>query len=330
MTHLTYAEAIVVGLIQGVTELFPVSSLGHNVLLPAIIGGSWAKDLDVSKPESPYLAFIVGLHVATAIGLTAYFWRDWIRIIGGFFSSLRRMEIETTDQKLAWMIIFATIPVGLVGVLFEHEFRVIFGVPSRAAIFLFVNGVILFCAERFRTKKSKEADAQIAADRERQPELVSAGGPPIAQHASGQRALRQEENATAMAADRRLASYGYAQAVIIGSTQILALLAGISRDGVAMAGGMFRGLAREDAARFAFLLATPVILAAGVLKVPDLLGPLGQGIRPQILVGSIVSGIGAYVSVRFLMKYFKTRTLTPFAIYCLVAGLGSFLYLTLK
>jgi undecaprenyl-diphosphatase len=330
MTHLTYAEAIIVGLIQGVTELFPVSSLGHNVLLPAIIGGGWARDLDVSKPESPYLAFIVGLHVATAIGLTAYFWRDWVRIIGGFFSSLRRMEIETTDQKLAWMIIFATIPVGLVGVLFEHSFRVLFGVPSRAAAFLFLNGIILFCAERFRTKRSREADAQIAADREREPELVGSGGPPIAQHASGQRALRQEENASAIAADRRLAAYGYAQAVIIGSAQILALLAGISRDGVAMTAGMFRGLAREDAARFAFLLATPVILAAGVLKVPDLLGPLANGIRPQILVGSIVSGIGAYVSVRFLMKYFKTRTLTPFAIYCLIAGLGSFLYLTLK
>ncbi len=275
MIHLTYAEAIVVGLIQGVTELFPVSSLGHNVLLPAIIGGSWAKDLDVSKPESPYLAFIVG-------------------------------------------------------VIFEHEFRVIFGVPSRAAIFLFVNGIILFCAERFRTRKSKEADAQVAADRDREPELVGAGGPPIAQHASGQRALRQEETATAMAADRRLASWGYAQAVIIGSAQILALLAGISRDGVAMAAGMFRGLSREDAARFAFLLATPVILAAGVLKVPDLIGPLAKGIHGQILAGSIVSGIGAYLSVRFLMKYFKTRTLTPFAIYCLIAGLGSFIYLTVK
>jgi undecaprenyl-diphosphatase len=330
MTHLTYLEAIVVGLIQGVTELFPVSSLGHNVLLPAIIGGSWAKDLDVSRPESPYLAFIVGLHVATAIGLTSYFWRDWLRIIGGFFSSLRRMEIETTDQKLAWMIIFATIPVGLTGVLFEHQFRVIFGVPSRAAIFLFVNGIVLFCAERFRTRKSKEADAQIAADLEREPELVGAGGPPMAQHASGQRALRQEETASAIAADRRLSAWGFGSAVIIGSSQILALLAGISRDGVAMSAGMFRGLSREDAARFAFLLATPVILAAGVLKVPDLMGHLADGIRGQILAGSIVSGIGAYLSVRFLMKYFKTRTLTPFAVYCLIAGLGSFIYLTVK
>lgn len=334
MHHLTYAEAIVVGLIQGVTELFPVSSLGHNVLLPALVGGSWARDLNVSKSESPYLAFIVGLHVATAIGLTAYFWRDWVRIIRGFFSSLRHMEIETPDQKLAWMIIFATIPVGLTGVLFEHTFRTLFGVPSRAAIFLVVNGVILFCAERFRPRKSREADAQILAERQRQPEreLVGAGAgttgkAPGAQHASGQRALRQEEITTALEADRRITSFGYAQAVIIGSAQILALLAGISRDGVAMAAGMFRGMSREDAARFGFLLATPVILAAGLLKVPDLFGPLGAGIRPQILAGSIVSGIGAYLSVRFLMKYFRTRTLTPFAIYCVIAGGASLIYL---
>jgi undecaprenyl-diphosphatase len=334
MHHLTYAEAIVVGLIQGVTELFPVSSLGHNVLLPALIGGSWGRDLNVAKPESPYLAFIVGLHVATAIALTAYFWRDWIRIIGGFFSSLRRMEIETADQKLAWMIIFATIPVGLTGVIFEHTFRTLFGVPSRAAIFLVVNGLILFSAERFRPRKSREADAQVLAEGEREPEpeLVGAGAAVTgqvagAQHASGQRAQRQEEIATAVDSDRRITSYGYGPAMIIGTAQILALLAGISRDGVAMAAGMFRGLSREDAARFAFLLATPVILAAGVLKVPDLLGPLGNGIRPQILLGSVVSGIGAYLSVRFLMKYFRTRTLTPFAIYCLVAGLASLIYL---
>ncbi len=332
MHHLTYAEAIVVGLVQGVTELFPVSSLGHNVLIPAIVGGRWAEDLNVSLAKSPYLAFIVGLHVATAIGLTVYFWRDWVRIIGGFFSSLRHMEIETPDQKLAWMIIFATIPVGLTGVLFEHTFRVLFGVPSRAAIFLIVNGLILFSAERFRTRRSREADEQILAERERQPELVTAGAAPHAgaQHASGQRALRQREIATAIEADRRITSYGYAQAVIIGSAQILALLAGISRDGVAMAAGMFRGLSRQDAARFAFLLATPVILAAGVLKVPDLMGHLGDGIRPQILAGSVVSGIGAYLSVRFLMKYFRTRTLTPFAIYCLVAGLASLIYLSVK
>ena len=331
MHHLTYAEAIIVGLVQGVTELFPVSSLGHNVLIPALVGGSWAKDLNVSAQESPYLAFIVGLHVATAIALTVYFWRDWVRIIRGFFSSLRRMEIETPDQKLAWMIILATIPVGLTGLVLEHWFRTFFGVASRAAIFLVVNGLILYAAERFRPRKSREADQQILAEREKQPEpeLVAAGASPVprAQHASGQRALRQEEIATAIESDRRITSYGFGEALIIGSAQVLALLAGISRDGVAMSAGMFRGLSREDAARFGFLLATPVILAAGVLKVGDLFGHLGNGIRPQILAGSIVSGVGAYLSVRFLMKYFRTRTLTPFAIYCLVAGLGSLIYL---
>jgi undecaprenyl-diphosphatase len=328
MHHLSYLEAIVVGFIQGVTELFPVSSLGHNVLIPALVGGGWAKDLNVAKPESPYLAFIVGLHVATAIGITCYFWRDWVRLIRGFVSSLRNREVETPDQKLAWMIILATIPVGIVGLAFEHLFRVIFGVPVRAAIFLAINGVILYAGERFRTRKSLAAEQRVLAERdqeeEQESELVGArvGGT----HTSGQRALRQEQVTASIKSDRRLAAIGYLEAVLIGSAQCLALLAGISRDGVVMVAGMFRGLAREDAARFSFLLATPVILAAGVLKVPDLLGPLGNGIRPQILVGSLVSGIGAYISVRFLMKYFQTRTLTPFAIYCLVVGIGSVVY----
>ena len=164
MSHITYLEASVVGLIQGVTELFPVSSLGHNVLIPALIGGSWAADLNVAAPESPYLAFIVGLHVATAIALLIYFWRDWVRIIGGFFSSIRDRRVETVDQKLAWMIILATIPVGLVGLVFEHEFRVLFAKPIRAAIFLIINGLILFAGEKFRTRRSLAADAEIATE----------------------------------------------------------------------------------------------------------------------------------------------------------------------
>ena len=175
--HLTYFESGIVGLIQGVTELFPVSSLGHNVLLPAIVGGCWAQRLNVAAPESPYLAFIVGLHVATAIALLIYFWRDWIRIIGGFFSSIGHMirpepgvdrfEMRTVDEKMAWMIIVATIPVGLVGVAFEHEFRVFFGKPIRAAILLLINGLILFAGERFRRKASLQADQVVVAERER-------------------------------------------------------------------------------------------------------------------------------------------------------------------
>jgi undecaprenyl-diphosphatase len=349
-THLTYLEAAVVGLIQGVSELFPVSSLGHNVLIPALIGGSWGSDLNVSAKESPYLAFIVGLHVATAIALLIYFWRDWVRIIGGFFTSFgqftrpaagtSRWHLQSADQRLAWMIILATIPVGLVGLKFEHAFRVLFGVPIRAAIFLVVNGVILLLGERFRRRSSVAADQRIAAERELA--LSTAGGPGAAgpvgrpgaavarggRHASGHQAVRNQEVAEAAESDRRLSTIGYVETVIIGSAQILALLAGISRSGVAMVAGMFRGLSHEDAARFAFLLATPVILAAGVLKIGDLIQK-GHGIYGQILIASLLSGIGAYVSVRFLVKYFQTRTLTPFGIYCIVFGLGSVIYLGL-
>jgi len=338
LTHLTYLEAAVVGLVQGVSELFPVSSLGHNVLIPALIGGSWASDLNVATANSPYLAFIVGMHVATAIALLIYFWRDWIRIIGGFFSSIRHHQVQTRDQRLAWMIILATIPVGLVGVVADKPFREIFGKPIVAAVFLIINGVILYCGERFRPRSSVRADQEAAAQRQEALAPVPAGarrppGPPApgmarqARHASGQQGVRQEELVQAIQADERLAGMGYLRALIIGASQILALLAGISRDGVTMVTGMNRGLSREDAARFAFLLATPVILAAGVLELPKLTGPEGHGIHGQILLGSVLSGLGAYVSVRFLMRYFQTRTLTPFAIYCFVFGLLCVVYL---
>src|SRR5215510_13410708 len=175
--HMTYLESGVVGLIQGVTELFPVSSLGHNVLLPALVGGCWARDLNVAVSESPYLAYIVGLHVATAIALLIYFWQDWIRIIAGFFTSLRhiarpepgtkRWQFRSVDEKMAWMIIFATVPVGLVGLGFEHAFRVFFGKPIRAAIFLAINGLILLAGEKFRRRESVRADQEIARERRR-------------------------------------------------------------------------------------------------------------------------------------------------------------------
>jgi undecaprenyl-diphosphatase len=330
MPALTYPEAIVVGLFQGVCELFPVSSLGHSVLIPALIGGRWARDLNVSAPKSPYLAFIVGLHVATALALLAYFWRDWLRILGGFATSLRDRQVRTADQRLAWLIILATIPVGITGLLLEHLFRTVLGKPIPAAIFLTANGVILYGGERLR----RRSPAQPApAAHPRQMAAVSASQPAAARAAReqvpGHHGVRQHEFEADRAADRRLADIGYPQAVLIGSVQILALLAGISRSGVTMVAGLARGMSHEDAARFAFLLATPVILAAGALKIPDLAGPLANGIRGQILAGSLLSGIGAYLSVRFLLRYFQTRTLTPFAVYCAVAGLGSLAYLTL-
>ena len=330
MSHLTYAEAIVVGLFQGVTELFPVSSLGHSVLIPALIGGQWARDLSVSAPESPYLAFIVGLHVATAAALLVFFWRDWLRIIGGLFTSLRDRQVQTPDQRLAWMLILATIPVGISGLALEHLFRTVLGKPIPAAIFLTLNGLILYGGERLRRREPASAGLRA---RDRAPAgaaAVTAGGPAGRPPAATLTSAGADPAVGAdVASDRRLARLRFGEAMLIGSAQILALLPGISRSGVTMVAGLVRGLSHEDAARFSFLLATPVILAAGVLKIPDLAGPLGAGIGGQVLAGSLCSGIGAYLSVRFLVRYFQTRTLTPFAIYCTVAGLASLAYLTL-
>jgi undecaprenyl-diphosphatase len=342
--HMSYAEAGVVGLIQGVSELFPISSLGHNVLIPALAGGCWAKHLSVATPESPYLAFIVGLHVATALAMIIYFWRDWVRIVGAFFGSLRhllapapgvnRWQMRTVDEKLAWMIIFASIPVGVVGLVGEHAFRVLFGHAVWAAVFLVVNGLILLAAEAYY-RAHPPAASPGGADPVPAPvpELVPAGGGRAgavgARHAAGHQAVRQQELAEAVAADDRLVSEGYWRGTVIGTAQVLALFAGISRDGVVMATGMFRGLTRHDAARFSFLLSAPVILAAGVLKIPDLLGPLGAGIRGQTLFASVLAGVGGYLAVRFLVRWLRTRTLTPFAVYCLLLGLGSIVYLEL-
>jgi undecaprenyl-diphosphatase len=309
---LNYFEAIVVGAFQGVTELFPVSSLGHSVLIPALVGGQWARDLNVSSAESPYLAFIVGLHVATAAALLVFFWRDWVRIIGGFLTSIRYRRVKTPAERLAWLIILATIPVGVAGLLLEHTFRTALGKPIPAASFLMVNGLVLYLGERLRRRAEPEP---------------SAAGP--AKSTVDTRGGAGVLTAVDTAPDERLARLPMKRGVLIGSAQVLALLPGISRSGVTMVAGLLRGLSHEDAARFSFLLATPVILAAGVLKIPDLFGPLGAGIHGQVLAGSIASFVSAYLAVRFLTRYFHTRTLTPFAIYCGLAGLGSLLWLTL-
>ena len=298
-SHLTFVEAIVVGAFQGVTELFPVSSLGHSVLVPALVGGRWAQDLNVSAHESPYLAFIVGLHVATAAALLVFFWRDWIAIVGGLFTSVRYRRVSTPPERLAWLIVLATIPVGVAGLALEHLFRTTLGRPVPAAVFLAVNGVVLYAGERLR----RRAPAPVATAH-----ADSGLAPP----------------------DERIAELPMAQGVLIGSAQILALLPGISRSGITMVAGLWRGLNHEEAARFSFLLATPVILAAGLLKIPDLFGPLGQGIGWQVLAGSVASFVAAYLAVRYLIHYFETRTLTPFAIYCTVAGLGSLAFLLLR
>ncbi len=282
-----YIQAITLGLIQGVTELFPVSSLGHSVILPQLLG--WDNVVAAqSAKESFFLAFLVGLHVATALALMTFYWRDWIRVIRDVLGSVRTRRLETADARLGWLIIVATIPAGLMGVLFEHTFRTIFATPLLAAGFLFVNGLILLACEWFRRRAEVRSVALAHG--------LNAGGA------------------------RRLDTLEFREAGVVGVAQLFALLAGISRSGITMVAGLVRGLDHEDAARFSFMLATPIILAAGVYKLPDLLGPNGDGVLGQVFAGSVAAAIAAYVSVRFLTRYFSTRTLTPFAIYCLVAG----------
>jgi undecaprenyl-diphosphatase len=292
---ISYFQAIVIGLLQGVTELFPISSLGHSVLIPAWL--QWDSIVNAqSADESFYLAFIVALHVATALALLVYFRADWARIIAAFFRIVRTRRLTSADERLAWLIVVATIPVGVIGVALEHPLRTIFADPLAAAIFLTVNGMILGAGEWFRRRS--DTVHQLAT---LQPQTAEAEP------------------------GRRLDTLQAREAGVIGVAQTGALFAGISRSGITMVAGLVRGLDHEDAARFSFLLATPVILAAGVYKIPDLLGPLGDGVRGQALAGSVAAAVAAYASVRFLVRFFRTRTLVPFAIYCLVAGTLSIL-----
>jgi undecaprenyl-diphosphatase len=312
---MSYLQAIVIALVQGVTELFPVSSLGHSVLLPAWLGGSWQTLVEQSsQPNSEssfYLAYIVALHVATALALLWFFRADWVRIIGGFFRSAarsvreRRLSVVDADERLAWLIVIATIPVGLTGLALEHTLRTIFAKPLSAAVLLTVNGLVLLAGERLRRRVPAPAAQNVRAE---------------AHAATGSGPRPHDDLVAAVESDHRLAALRYRDGLFVGLWQIPALLAGISRSGATMVGGLTRGLSHEDAARFAFLLATPVILAAGVLKLPSLAGPAGADIHGQVLVGMVVAGVAAYLSVRFLVRYFETRTLTPFAIYCLIAG----------
>ncbi len=279
-----------IGVLQGVTELFPISSLGHSVLIPAWLGWDTLVSAQ-SAGESFYLAFVVALHVATALALLVYFREDWVRIIGGFFRTLRTRRLETPDERMAWLLIVATIPAGLTGLALEHSLRTLFAKPLAAAIFLTVNGMILLAGERVRRRAPVR---RLAAEHP----TVHSGA---------------EEG-------RRLDTLELKEAGAVGVAQVGALFAGVSRSGITMVAGLLRGLDHEDAARFSFLLATPIILAAGVYKVPDLAGHLGDGVRGQALVGSVFAGLAAFASVRFLMRFFETRTLLPFAIYCLAFG----------
>jgi undecaprenyl-diphosphatase len=288
---ISYFQAIVLGLLQGFSELFPISSLGHSVILPQLLG--W----NIHQNDAYFITFLVATHLATAIVLFFFFWEDWKRILTGMWRSLAERQVtpENTDAKLGWLLVVGTVPAGILGLLFQDSLRAVFASAQSAAFFLTLNGVMLYGAERLR-----------------------------------QRAPEVESSDDAVASDARVAKRtSYRDAVGIGAAQALALIPGFSRSGASMSGGLLVGLSNEGAARFSFLLATPIIGAAAVLKLPDLFGTTGNGVRGPALVASLCSALTAYLSVKFLVRYFETNRLTPFAIYCFCAGIASSLYLWL-
>ena len=279
MEPISYLQAIILGALQGISEPFPISSLGHAVLLPKLLG--W----NIHQNDDYFLTFLVATHCATALVLFLFFLDDWKRIWFGFVRSVKgRATPRDLDARLAWVIIIGTIPAGILGVALEHKLRTLFASPTSAAIFLTINGLLLLAVERFRRRPPRPGDGEGDGD-------------------------------------ERIAKMGFRQALGIGAAQALALIPGISRSGVTMGGGLLAGLSNEDAARYAFLLATPVIGAAGVLKLPELFGSAGDGVRGQALVGAIAAAITTWAAVKFLLRYFETSRLTPFGFYCVGAGI---------
>jgi undecaprenyl-diphosphatase len=276
---ISYFQAIVLGLLQGVAEPFPISSLGHGVILPRLAG--W----DIHQNDKFFLTFLVATHVATAVVLFFFFLDDWKRIFRGLGRSLRDREIrlDDSDARLGWLLVVGTIPAGTIGLLLEHPLRSLFASASSAAAFLMLNGILLLVFERLRRRPPRPDD-----------------------HLGD--------------ADARMAKLTWRQAIAVGTAQATALVPGISRSGITMGGGLVVGLSNEDAARYAFLLATPIIGAAGFLKLPELFGSEGNGVRGPAFVGALCAAFATYFAVKFLLKYFETNRLTPFGIYCFVAG----------
>ena len=281
MHPISYLQAVILGLTQGIAEPFPISSLGHGVVLPRLAG--W----HIHQNDKFFLTFLVATHLGTALVLLGLFLQDWVRIVKGLWRSLAIREIrpDDVDARLAWLLVAATIPVGIIGLLLETPLRKLFASPQTAAAFLIVNGIALLAFERLRGRPPRPGD--YLGD-----------------------------------SDARIAKLTWRQAIAVGTSQVAALIPGISRSGFSMGGGLLVGLSNEDAARFSFLLATPVILAAAALKLPELLGTEGNGVRGPALVAGLCAAFTTFFAVKFLLRFFQTNRLTPFGIYCIVVGAG--------
>ena len=280
----TYGQAVIIGFIQGITELFPISSLGHAILIPAWMGGSFREF--ISEENAAYLLITIAMHLASSVALFLVFRKRWIRLISGSVHAVANKNYQDTSFRVLSYIVIATIPVGVLGLAFGDYFQSIFGKPQYSALFLTLNGLLLITAERLSHRdiaaELQDSDAEI---------------------------------------DRRISAK---TAVAIGFGQSLALFAGISRFGVTMSAGLLRKLNHSVASDFAFLLSLPVIVGASIIKLPELFTTNANELLGQILVGSVISFIATYISVTFLVRWFKTKTLYPFAIYCLVFGISSF------
>jgi undecaprenyl-diphosphatase len=278
---ISYFQAIILGLTQGIAEPFPISSLGHGVVLPRLAG--W----HIHQNDKFFLTFLIATHLATAIVLLLFFLKDWVAIVKGLWRSLQMREIRDDDKyaRLGWLLVAATIPVGVIGLLLQEPLRHLFASPQTAAAFLIVNGAALLVFERLRRRPARPGD--YLGD-----------------------------------VDGRLSKLGWRQAVGVGTSQAFALIPGISRSGFTMGGGLLVGLSNDDAARFGFLLATPVIFAAAALKLPELFGSAGNGVRGPALVAGLCAAAMTFFAVKFLLRFFQTRTLIPFGVYCLGLGVG--------
>jgi undecaprenyl-diphosphatase len=291
---ITYLQALILGLLQGVSELFPISSLGHSVLVADLFNWQNVLKGEVGGKENYFLVFVIVLHVATALALLFYYRREWYRIIKAFVGSLRTRSINTPDAKLAWLLIAATLPAGIVGFVFQNVLRTQFAKPLSAIIFIMINGVLLLAGDHY-----------------------------IRTHRQPRRHTMQRQ--ASVAAARTSDSLTLTRAMIIGVSQLFAFIAGISRTGITMLGGIYSGLSTEDTAHFSFLLATPIILAAGLYQLPEVFGQGAKPIRGEMLLGTVCAAIAAYFSVRFLDKYFQKKSLRPFGIYCI--SIGAFMLL---
>jgi undecaprenyl-diphosphatase len=290
--HITIWQAIFLALLQGVTELFPISSLGHTVIVPGLLPQFFPADFATNTAcggKSCFLPFVTALHLGTSVALVAYFWQDWVKVVKTIFNSIKRAEIrKDTEEWVGWLIIIGCIPGGIIGILLQDPLTKLFSSALIAAAFLVVNGSLLFVGEAMR--KRAEAKFAFSTSKERE------------------------------ASFRPLSSLSWKEAVVVGLFQSLSLLPGLSRSGATMVGGLSVRLSHEDAARYSFLLGTPLIAAAGLLEVPQLLGQAAQT-WVYIIVGMVLSGVAAFLSTKFLTRYFEKGRLTPFAIYCWAFGL---------